>query len=202
MKPPSRPLRRALLVVAAVVAVQQTWRHGHDYVFAERFATLEPGKVYRGAWLQDWPMRRVVRRHGIKTVVALAHPPDSPWVEHERALGAELGFRFVHLPIVEERSDPDQTALYDRLEEAAAEVARPENQPVFFHCHHGINRASMVHMAYRMLYCDKTLEQAQQEIADTFGLKRVDKGPDYRHMAGFYRDRVLPRRRALASLPR
>lgn len=197
---PARRRRRYLLALLILVpiAAQQLWRHGHDYVFAEKFAAVEPGRIYRGAWLQDWPMRRVVRNHGIRTVVALAHPEDDPWVDSERRLGAELGFRFVHVPIVDDRSKPDRQVLYDRLEQAADEIGRPENQPVFFHCHHGINRASMAQMAYRMIYSGWTLEEAQAEIARDFGLKAVDKGPDYRHMAGFYRDRVLPRREAEA----
>ena len=92
-----------------------------------------------------------------------------------------MDFRFVHLPIVDDRSVTGHTEeLYDRLEEAAAALADPANQPVYFHCHHGINRASMVHMAYRMLYCGYTLDEAEAEIARQFGLKAVDKGPDYR----------------------
>ncbi len=197
-----RPTIRRRLIIAAVILIpilaQQVWRHGHDYVFAEKFAAVEPGKIYRGAWLQDWPMRRIVRDHKIKTVVALAHPEDDPWVDSERRLGEELGYRFLHVPIVDDRSNPNSNVLFDRLEQAADEIARPENQPVFFHCHHGINRASMAQMAYRMLHCGWTLEQAEAEIAKNFGLKAVSKGPDYRHMAGFYQNRVLPRREAQA----
>ena len=89
--------------------------------------------------------------------------------------------------------------LYDLIEEAAAKVADPANQPVYFHCHHGINRASMVHMAYRMLYCGYTIDEAEAEVARQFGLRQVDKGPDYRHMRGFYETRVLPRRLAQAD---
>lgn len=188
----------AVVAVLGVVACQQVWRHGHDYIFAERFAVVEPGRIYRGAWLQDWPMRRIVREHGIKTVVALAHPEEDPWVESEKRMGAELGFRFVHVPIVDDRSNPARKLLFERLEMAAAEIARPENQPVFFHCHHGINRASMAQMAYRMLYCGWSLEESEDEIARTFGLKAVDTGPDYRHMAAFFRERVLPKRQAQA----
>ena len=186
---------RTVLIAAAVILVgQQVWRHGHDYVFPEQFAEVEPGKVYRGAWQMTWPMKRLIRNHKIKTVVALAHPPESPWVAEERALGEEMGFRFVHVPIVDDRTAEDGTnMLFDQLEEAADTIAAPENQPVFFHCHHGINRASMAQMAYRMLHCGYTLDEAEAEIADTFGLKEVDKGPDYRHMKGFYEARVLPR---------
>src|SRR4051812_38864942 len=97
-------LRR--LAVAAVLAllVQQAWRHGHDYIFADKFYEVEPGKVYRGAWQQPWPMRRIIRDQKIKTIVALAHPPNDPLVIREKALAAETGVRWVHIPIIEERS--------------------------------------------------------------------------------------------------
>src|SRR5690606_4236339 len=98
------------------------------------------------------------------------------------------------IPIFEERHEKGNELLYDRIEEAADVVAESANHPVYFHCHHGVNRASMVHMAYRMLYDDYTLEEAEAEIARQFGLKEVSKGPDYRQMDGFYTSRVLPRR--------
>jgi len=202
MSPRRRRVRRALrwigIPALVLLAGHQIWRHGHDYVFPEQFAVVEPGSVYRGAWQMTWPMKRIVREHDIKTVVALAHPEDSPWVAAERDLGEEMGYRFHHIPIVDDRTQGGHTVLYDQLEEAADTIADPRNQPVFFHCHHGINRASMAHMAYRMLHCGYTLDEAQEEIAEQFGLKRVDKGPDYRHMAGFYHERVLPRRQAEA----
>jgi hypothetical protein len=186
--------RRALILGLLVLAVEQTWRHGHDYVFADRFAEVEPGRIYRGAWQKPWPMRRVVRDYHIKTIVALAHPPEHALPQQEQALARELGVRWVHVPIVDLRGLNDREAISDQLEVAAALVADPKNQPVYFHCHHGINRASMVQMAYRMLYRGWTLEQASDEIERTFGLVEASRGPDYRHMEEFYRDRVLPRR--------
>ena len=192
--------RRLLYAGLIVLACQQIWRHGRDYVFADQFATVEPGRIYRGAWQQDWPMRRIIRDRHIKTIVALAHPPTHPMTISEKALAEELDVRWLHIPIVDDRSAGDQgQMLFDRLEEAAAAIADPKNQPVYFHCHHGVNRASMAQMAYRMLYSGWTLDQATAEIAETFGLKRVDHGPDYTHMAKFYRERVLPKRAARAE---
>ncbi len=186
--------KRGLALALAVFACGQIWRHGHDYVFADRFAEVEAGKIYRGAWQKSWPMRRLVRDHKIKTVVALAHPPDHPMAIRERALARELGLRWVHVPIVDQRGIGDKQTISDRLEEAAAIVADPKSQPVYFHCHHGINRASMVQIAYRTKYCGWTLEQATAEISRTFGLVEVSHGPDYRHMQSFYNERVLPHR--------
>ena len=183
-----------ILAGSAVLVAQQAWRHGHDYVFADRFAEVEPGRIYRGAWQKPWPMRRLLRDHKIKTVVALAHQPDNPLAVGERKLAGELGVRWVHIPIVERRAEGETSEIFDLLEQAADAVADPANQPVYFHCHHGINRASMVQMAYRMRHCGWTLDQATREISETFGLVEVSKGPDYRHMQAFYRDRILPGR--------
>lgn len=189
-------LRRGLVVGLAVLALQQIWRHGHDYVFADQFAEIEPGQIYRGAWQKPWPMRRIIGKYHIKTIVALAHPADHPLAVSERALAAEAGVNWIHIPIVDQRGDGDGDSVSELLEQAAAAIADPANQPVYFHCHHGINRASMVQIAYRTMYCGTTLEEALAEVAQSFGLVTVSKGPDYRHMQDFYRDRVLPKRAA------
>ena len=187
--------RRIFLIALVGLGCEQLWRHGHDYIWPDKFAVVEPGKIFRGAWLKPWPMKRVVKDHKIHTVVALAHQVDDPLAIQEKALSKELGFQWVHVPIVDDRSLTDGDHLFDRLEEAAAIVADPAAQPVYFHCHHGINRASMVQIAYRTLYCNWTLDQSCDEIARTFGLEKVNKGPDYRYMTDFYARRVLPRRR-------
>lgn len=194
-------LRCCLLLALAVFACHQLWRHGHDYLFVDQFAEVEPGKIYRGAWQKSWPMRRIVKRYKIKTVVALAHPANHPSSLQEQALAEELGVRWVHLPIVDDRTIGDPKAISDRLEQAARLVADPANQPVYFHCHHGINRASMVQIAYRTKACGWTLDKALAEIDRTFGLRTVNHGPDYRHMQAFYAERVLPGRQGSAFVP-
>lgn len=191
--------RRALIVGLVALACEQTWRHGHDYVFADQFAEVDPGRVYRGAWQKSWPMRRIIRNQHIKTIVALAHSPDHALSLSEKGLAEETGVRWLHIPIVDERQTGNVKGIFDPIERAAAEIADPANQPVYFHCHHGVNRASMVQIAYRTLYCGWTLEQATDEISRTFGLREVNHGPDYRLMTSFYEERVLPRRSATAK---
>jgi hypothetical protein len=192
-------IRRGFAAAFVGLAGQQLWRHGRDYVFADQFAVVVPGKIYRGAWQQPWPMRRVVARYKIKTVLALAHPPDHPLAVREKAMAQELGYRWVHIPIVDHRVDGVMQTVVDQLDRAAAVLADPANQPVYFHCHHGINRASMVQMAYRTRYCGWSLEQATEEIARSYGLIEVAHGPDYRQVERFYRERVLPSRQGQPS---
>lgn len=191
-------IRRALIGGAAGLGAQQLWRHGHDYVFLEQFRVIEPGKLYRGAWQKPWPMRRLVRDQEIRTVLALAHPPGHPLAVRERELAREMGFRWIHIPIVDRRGTKDRAAeeaISDLLDQAAAVLADTSLYPLFFHCHHGLNRTSMAQIAYRTRYCGWTLERATEEIDRSVGLFKVSRGPDYRHMVSFYQGRVLPHRR-------
>ena len=187
----AEPSRRGWLRWAAglglgALACQQAWRHGHDYLFAENFAVVEPGRIYRGAWQKTWPMQRIIRDHGIKTIVALAHPPKHPLAVRERELAQRLGVRWIHLPIVEVRALGDED-VFSQIDRAVDAISDPANQPAFFHCHHGVNRASMVQIAYRLRCSGWTLEQATAEIDRTFGLVQTSRGPDYRSMEEYAR---------------
>jgi hypothetical protein len=187
-------MRRALAVCLLVLAAEQLWRHCHDYVLAREFVVVENGKLYRGGWQKSWPMRRIASHYKIRTVLALAHPDDHPLSVSERALCRELGVRWIHIPIVDQRDMANPRTLADLLDEAAAVLADSNNYPIFFHCHHGLNRASMAQIAYRTKYCGWTLDQATDEIASTVGLTKVTHGPDYRRMVDYYKTRVLPLR--------
>jgi hypothetical protein len=107
------------------LAGEQLWRHGRDYVFPDQFAVVVPEKIYRGAWQQPWPMRRIVSKYKIKTVLALAHPPTHPLAMREKAMAGELGYRWVHIPIVDQRDLGDPSTISDQLEKAAAVLADP-----------------------------------------------------------------------------
>jgi hypothetical protein len=191
-------IRRAAIAGLAGLGSQQLWRHGHDYVFMDEFWTVEPGKLYRGAWQKPWPMRRLVRDLGIRTVLALAHPADHPLAVRERELAGALGFRWIHIPIVDRRGTNDRAAeesISDLLDRAADVMADASLYPLFFHCHHGLNRTTMAQIAYRTKHCGWTLDRATEEIDRSIGLFKVNRGPDYRHMISFYESRVLPLRR-------
>ncbi|MFM1801905.1 MAG: hypothetical protein RJA81_1257 [Planctomycetota bacterium] len=187
-------LRRVLGFTLAGVAVEQTWRHGHDYILTREFMEIEPGKVFRGGWQQAIPLRRILKTHKIKTVIALAHPDTHPLVKMEKGICEENGVNWIHLPIHDVRGDDTRQFVSDQLEAAAKIIGDPEAQPVFFHCHHGVNRASMAHIAYRTMMCGWSLDEAEQEVAHHFGLVSVNHGPDYRHMEKFFDERVIPYR--------
>ncbi|WP_165071756.1 protein-tyrosine phosphatase family protein [Paludisphaera rhizosphaerae] len=187
-------LRGGLAIGLTGLAGHQLWRHGHDYVFAEQFAEVVPGKIYRGAWQKEWPMRRIARDYKIKSILALAHPYDSAIAVKERALAKELGINWIHKPIIDQRNEAVPKTIFDILDEAASVLNDPANYPIFFHCHHGLNRVSMAQIAYRTKYCGWTLDRATDEVASSFGLVKVNHGPDYRTMIQYYDKNVLPYR--------
>ncbi len=195
-------LRAGLGVGLTGLACHQIWRHGHDYVFAENFAEVVPGKIYRGAWQKEWPMRRIARDYKIKSILALAHPYDAAISVKERALAKELGIKWIHKPIIDQRNMEVPKTVYEILDETAAILNDPANYPIFFHCHHGLNRVSMAQIAYRTKYCGWTLEQATAEVASGFGLVTANHGPDYRTMVKYYEQNVLPYREARAVAAR
>ena len=192
-------LRVALAVGLAIFTAHQLWRHGSDYVFPLRFAEVVPGKIYRGAWQKDWPMRQIAHDYKIKTILALAHPYDSAIATKERELAKELGIEWVHIPIVDQRDKENPKTLNELLDDAAAVINDPKNHPIYFHCHHGMNRVLMAQMAYRLKYCGWTLEQATEEVSAGSSLVKVNHGPDYRRMVGYYNDHILPERAAKAA---
>jgi hypothetical protein len=192
--------RAGVAVCLGLIVIEQLWRHGRDYVLPRQFAVVVPGKIYRGGWQRHWPMRQIACEYKIRTILALAHPDDHPLSSSERALAQELGIRWIHIPIVEQRATADARPLADQLDEAAAVLADSRNYPIFFHCHHGLNRASMAQIAYRTKYCGWTLDQATDEIAHTVGLVKVTHGPDYRRMVEYYNERVLPLRESGSAL--
>jgi protein-tyrosine phosphatase len=196
-------IRFGLATTAGIVGAQQLWQHGHDYIWPSRFWVVEPGKIYRGAWQKPWPMKQIVHEYKIKTVLALAHPGDHHLAVSERKLLEPMGVKWIHIPIVDNRGTGDQAAeegISDLLERAAAVLADPANYPIFFHCHHGLNRTSMAQIAFRTKYCGWTLERAANEIDRSVGLVKVTHGPDYRHMMSFYQSRVLPFRTQQAAM--
>ena len=53
-------VRSIALAALAILAVEQTIRHGWDYVWPDKFLVVEPGRIYRGAWQHHWPMKSIV----------------------------------------------------------------------------------------------------------------------------------------------
>jgi protein tyrosine phosphatase (PTP) superfamily phosphohydrolase (DUF442 family) len=131
-----------------------------DIWFEKRVQVVVPGQLVRGAWQRPGPLRRIISREAIKTIVTLTAINSADPKFHEQAeVVRETGVRWVVVPMRGSRATPEQMAL------AADLLADPARQPVFFHCVAGHHRTSLAHAAYLIRHRGYTADQAWQAVS-------------------------------------
>jgi protein tyrosine phosphatase (PTP) superfamily phosphohydrolase (DUF442 family) len=146
------------LALACGALAVGTW--AWDHVFEKRVRVVVPGKIVRGAWQKPGPMRRIVDRQGIRTIVTLTaiNHDDPKYVEQAKVV-REAGVRWILIPM------RGSTATLDQMRQAADLLADPKLQPVYFHCVAGHHRTGLAHAAYRIRHEGWTATRAWAELA-------------------------------------
>ncbi|WP_143206341.1 fused DSP-PTPase phosphatase/NAD kinase-like protein [Singulisphaera sp. GP187] len=131
-----------------------------DDLLEKRVAVLEPGRLVRGAWQRPGPLRRIIERERIRTIVSLtAINRDDPKYVAQAKVVRETGVEWIIVPMRGSRATLDQMA------EAADLLADTKRQPAFFHCVAGHHRTSLVHAAYRIRHEGWSASRAWDEVA-------------------------------------
>ncbi len=147
-------------VVAGLTTAGLFAAWSRDLWFEKRVSVVVPGRVIRGAWQGPGPLRRIIAREKIRTIVTLTaiNADDPKYVaQAEVVRDAGVAWRFVRMR--GSRGTPEQMA------EAADLIADPANQPVFFHCVAGHHRTSLAHAAYRMRHDGWSPARAWAEVS-------------------------------------
>lgn len=163
--PESRRRRRRLALAAvgvlglvAAVAAPIIEEHWYD-VFEKKVAVVEPGRLVRGGWQKPEPLKRILKREKIKTIVTLAPPyKKDPRYWEQAGVVKETGVRWIFVPMVE------STATLGEMAEAADLLADPSLQPIYFHCVAGHHRTSLAHAAYRIRHQGWSAARAWREL--------------------------------------
>jgi hypothetical protein len=156
----ARSVRPALLLLAGIAAAAWAWA---DWIrpnaFPKRFGTVIEGEVYRAGELTPAAMRRVVERHGIRTVVDLgADPPGSRDDLRQARTAAALGVERVRLHLEGDGTgDPN---VYVQTLEILADPAR---QPVLVHCGAGTERTGAAVALHRHIVQGVPLDDGYAE---------------------------------------
>ncbi|WP_165244793.1 protein-tyrosine phosphatase family protein [Paludisphaera soli] len=131
-----------------------------DELFEKRVQVIHPGRLVRGAWQQPAPLRRLVSREGIKTIVTLTaiNSTDGKFV-NQSGVVRERGLDWVIIPMRGSRATIEQMVI------AADLLADPARQPVFFHCVAGHHRTSLAHAAYLIRHEGYTAKQAWDTVS-------------------------------------
>lgn len=184
----ARAARRAGLALAALAAGLVAWRW--DDLAEKKVRVVVPGRLIRGAWQRPGPLRRLLARERVRTVVTLTaiNRDDPKYVAQERVV-REAGVAWVIVPM------RGSTATLDQLAEAADLLADPSRQPVFFHCVGGHHRTGLVHAAYRIRHQGWSASRAWSELASLPWADPVRDADDRRLIEAFAaRDRAEPSR--------
>ena len=131
-----------VLVVGATIGLYKA-RH---YVLLDNFGVVEAGRVYRSGQLQAYQLERVIREHGLRTVIN-TREPEAPaaLMEAEEEVCRQLGVELVRLPM-----PGDGRGAYDQYDRALEVLQDPDRLPALVHCARGTHRTGAVIAAYRV----------------------------------------------------
>lgn len=168
-----RPLARALVWVAILIALSALGVVGWNEVLKDRFipkrwGVVEDGLLYRSGQLSPRLVRRMLAEHGIKAVVDLcAEEPGNPAQSAEEAACRELGIEHRRYPL-----SGDGTGDLRQYADALATVikAKREGKPVLVHCAAGTQRTGGAIYFYRVLVQKRPADAAYQEMLG-FGVR-------------------------------
>ncbi len=122
-----------------------------------RFTAVSRGNVYRCAAMDPAKLRRMVRRHGIRTVFDLRCPSEgADKIAAEKAALEAEGVHHVNL----ESPQVPPPELRDRYLDW---VADPAHRPALIHCNHGEGRAVLYGALWRIEFEGVAPEKARKE---------------------------------------
>jgi len=152
-------LKIVLGSVGGSLASYSAWQRRDEW-FEKRVAVVVPGKIVRGAWQGPRPLRRLLARERIKTILSIsAINHDDPKYVAQAEVVREFDVDWAFVPI------KGSYASVDEMERAVAILADPARQPIFYHCVAGHHRSSQVQAAYRIEREGWTADRAWEEVA-------------------------------------
>jgi protein tyrosine phosphatase (PTP) superfamily phosphohydrolase (DUF442 family) len=130
-----------------------------NVLVGQNLHTVIPGRIYRGAQPTADALERIVRMHGIRTIVNLRGCCNPlPWYLAEGRVAQQLGvcqedvaFSAVHLP-----PPTELRQLVEVLERA--------EYPIFLHCRHGADRTGLAAVVALLLQPDVAYAHARREL--------------------------------------
>jgi protein tyrosine/serine phosphatase len=176
-------------IAAAFVCLTATAAGQSDARYKElpKFHEINAG-LYRGAQPKAGGLKRLAQL-GIKTIVDLRSAGDRARSEEREAHG--LGLRYFNVPFKWYGRPTDK-----QVERVLEIINRPENQPVFVHCGHGVDRTGLIVAVYRITQEGFTSTQAKSE-AKRFGMHWWKIGLK-NYITEYYLRRTQPPARDLA----
>jgi protein tyrosine phosphatase (PTP) superfamily phosphohydrolase (DUF442 family) len=153
-----RSLRAGLLLVALPalgIGSLVAWRRASGNI-----GIVEPGRIYRSAQLDAKALGRLIRAHGIKTVLNLRGPnPDQAWYRAEVTATLDAGATLIDIPLASDQwlSTEQARTIVETLDSCA--------YPILIHCEFGAERTGLVSALAVWLRPGRTFAQGRDQFA-------------------------------------
>lgn len=150
----------AVLVTLLITGLALGLRHGvRDDVLIRNFGVVEEGQIYRAGRQTPAATARIVRDHGIRTIIDLgAYEADSPQERRLANTALALGVTRHRFPL-----HGDGTGDPNAYVHALRVLADERNFPVLVQCAAGSQRTSGCIMLYREAVQGVPMEQSHHE---------------------------------------
>lgn len=152
------------------------------------FHAVLPGEVYRCGQLTGPALGRLVREHGIRTVVNLRGCcPGAGWYRAEAEAAAALGVSLEDLNFSATRLPSPQS-----LRQLVELIDRADS-PILFHCQQGADRTGLASALAVLLRTDATLEQGVGNLGFATGHLSVGRTRHVDRFFAFYAEHLAAR---------
>ena len=158
-----RKLLAAVAIACLIGGGVWFWKNvAQDRLIPRRWAAVEEHSIYRSGQLSSALVKRTLRSHGIKVIVALnSETPTDKNQQAERKAADELGIELLRFPL--KGDGTGEIHLYaDAI--AAIAQARRQGKPVLVHCAAGVMRTGGVIACYQLLVEGKSPSEALKEL--------------------------------------
>jgi len=158
-----RKLLAAVAIACLIGGGVWFWKNvAQDRLIPRRWAAVEEHSIYRSGQLSSALVKRTLRSHGIKVIVALnSETPTDKNQQAERKAADELGIELLRFPL--KGDGTGEVHLYAAAIAAIAQ-ARRQGKPVLVHCSAGVMRAGGVIACYQLLVEGKSPSEALKEL--------------------------------------
>jgi protein tyrosine/serine phosphatase len=148
-----------LLFITGAVAAYVLYVLAHD-----NFHVVSAGQVYRSGQMNGGTLARVIREHGIKTVLNLRGASSQPgWYSVETNVIHQMGVQPLDFALSAGREVSDQEI------EAVMDAIRRAPKPILIHCNGGADRTGLISALYLYTVEGKTSDAANRELTIFYG---------------------------------
>jgi protein tyrosine phosphatase (PTP) superfamily phosphohydrolase (DUF442 family) len=154
---------KRILIITVIVLVISGGLIWHHQTKPYHFQTVSPGVLYRSGCLSLHDLEKVVRQHGIRTIVALNLKsdvkPHPDWYDDEMGFCRQKNIHFVYSPLL-----GNTPPTNDQLHQWMTLLDDHDNYPILVHCAQGVIRTDMFVAVYDMEYLHMDNQKTLSEL--------------------------------------